>query len=256
VGVSRNLDTHGRFSQEKTVLHGRFNFSATGNLLQVAAMTRVAINDALWGTSLALQCGLLALVFARGIARRLPCFTLLLGFYPARSAGLFLLFGRVAPGDYAGLNDWLSLAGLLLQLVVAVEVGWKLFKMPGRRWGYAAWGVPVAAWVGTVALEFVLPGNSPVPPDRLQMFCSLTMVLLWVWAAVERAPRLVWRVAAGLAAYGAVDLMATAGKAVAAMHRDAPMFAGWSYASSGVYIGVVVFWIFALKSERGGLALD
>ena len=219
-------------------------------------MTRVAINDAVWGASLALQCGLLALIFVRGIARRLPCFTLLLGFYPLRSAALFVLFGHVGSADYAELNDWLSLAGLLLQLVVAVEIGWKLFKMPGRRWGYAAWLVPVAAWVGTVMFGFLLPGNSPVPPDRLQMFCSLTMVLLWVWAAMEQAPRLLWRVAAGLAAYGAVDLIATAGKAVAAMHRDAPMFAGWSYASSGVYIGVVVFWIFALKRERSEPELD
>jgi hypothetical protein len=210
-------------------------------------VTRVAINDALWGASLALQCGLLALVFVRGIARRLPCFTMLLGFYPVRSAVLFVLFGHVAPKDYAGLNEWLLLAGLLLQLVVAVEIGWKIFRMPGRRWGFAAWAIPVAAWVGTMVLWAVLPSNSPVPPDRLQMFCSLSMVLLWVWAAVERAPRLVWRVAAGLAAYGAVDLMATAGKAAAAMHRDAGAFAGWSYASSGVYLAVVVFWLLMLR---------
>ena len=96
-------------------------------------------------------------------------------------------------------------------------------------------------------LLVVLPERSPVPPDRLQMFCSLTMVLLWVWAAVERAPRQLWSVAVGLAAYVVVDLLATAGKAAAGMHRDAQSFAAWSYASSGVYVAVVVFWIFALR---------
>lgn len=210
-------------------------------------MTRVAVNDALWGISLALQCALLAVVFVRGVARRLPCFTVLLGFYPLRAVVLFVLFGHLATPDYAGLNDWLSLAGLLLQLVVAVEIGVKIFKVAARRW--AAWAIPVAAWVATMLLLVVLPARSPVPPDRLQMFCSLSMVLLGVWAAVERAPRLVWKVAAGLAAYGVVDLMATGGKAVAAMHRDARSFTAWSYAGSVVYVGVVVFWIFALRSE-------
>ena len=210
-------------------------------------MTRVAINDALWGTSLALECALLAVVFARGVARRLPCFTVLLAFYPLRAVVLFALFGHLATPDYAGLNDWLSLAGLLLQLVVAVEIGLKIFRVAARRW--AAWVVPVAAWAGTMLLLAVLPARSPVPPDRLQMFCSLTMVLLGVWAAVERAPRLVGRVAVGLAAYGVVDLMATAGKAAAAMHRDAQSFAAWSYASSVVYLGVVVFWMFSLRRD-------
>jgi len=215
-------------------------------------VTRVGINDAVLGASLALQCGLLALVFVRGVARRLPCFAVLLGFYPLRSAVLFVAFGHLAPADYAALNDWFSLAGLVLQLVVAVEIGWKIFRMPGRRWGFAAWAIPVAAWVGTMLLWAALPERSPVPPDRLQIFCSLSMVLLWGWAAVERAPRLVWRVAAGLAAFGAADLMATAGKAAAAMHRDAAAFSGWSYASSGVYIAVVVFWIFALPKDVRG----
>jgi hypothetical protein len=212
-------------------------------------MTRVAVNDALWGTSLALQCVLLAVVFVRGIARRLPCFTVLLGFYPLRAVVLFGVFGHVATPTYAGLNDWLSLAGLLLQLVVAVEIGVKIFRVARRRWG--AWVVPVAAWAGTMMLLAVLPERSPLPPDRLQMFCSLTMVLLWVWAVVERAPRLVWRVAAGLAVYGVVDLMATAGKAAAGMHRDASSFAAWSYTSSVVYMGAVVFWIFALRRDGG-----
>lgn len=210
-------------------------------------MTRVAINDALWGTSLALQCALLTVVFVRGVARRLPCFTVLLGFYPLRAVVLFALFRHLATPDYAGLNDWLSLAGLLLQLVVAVEIGVKIFRVAARRW--AVWVVPVAAWAGTLLLLAMLPARSPVPPDRLQMFCSLTMVLLCVWAAVERTPRLVMRVAAGLAAYVVVDLMATAGRATAGLHRDAQSFAAWTYASSAVYVGVVVFWIFALRRD-------
>ena len=52
--------------------------------------------------ALALQCALLALVFVRGVARRLPGFTVLLGFYPLRAVVLFVLFGHLATPDYAG----------------------------------------------------------------------------------------------------------------------------------------------------------
>ena len=81
----------------------------------------------------------------------------------------------------------------------------------------------MAAWVGTLLIWAALPKNSPVPPDRLQMFCSLIMVLLWVWAAAERAPRLVWRVAAGLAVFG-LPVFVVAG--VAAVGSGAGWIAG------------------------------
>jgi hypothetical protein len=115
-------------------------------------MTRVAVNDVVWGVSLALQCGLLALVWVGGLARWLPCFTFLLAFYPVRAAVLFVLFGRVAPANYAAVYEALSLAGLLLQLLVGVEIGARLFKGTAPRAGYGAWLVPVAAWVGAMVV--------------------------------------------------------------------------------------------------------
>ena len=204
-------------------------------------MTRAGINDVLWWTSLTLECALLALVFLRGIPRRMPWFTLLLLIYPLRSVALAVLSERMEPPAYHNLYDALSLLGMLAQLAVAAEIGCKLRPL---RWGWSGVVVTVlGALAGTVAMWAALPVRSPVPPDRLEIFWSWTMVMLWGWAVTAQAPRLVRLIADGLAAYAAVDLMAMAGKAVAALHRDAQGFAGWSYASTATYLVVIVAWL-------------
>ncbi len=207
-------------------------------------MTSAAVNNALWGVSLVLQLGLLALVVSRGLARRVVSFTVLVAFYPVRSLVLFALGGRLAPASYVQVYDALAVLGLVLQLAVAAQICAKLVRL---RWGW--WGavaVVVGAWVSSVGVVAVA-GRSPVPVDRMEAFCSGVMVLLCGWAWMGGAPRVVRVIVAGLAAYGVVDLVASVGKAVAAAHRDARGFAGWAYASSVVYIAVVVLWMVALR---------
>ena len=209
-------------------------------------MTRNAINNSLWAVGLVLQCGLLALVFLRGVWARVPSFTVLLAFYPVRAALLFFLPGHIAADDYASLYSGLALAGLLLPIVVAAEIGWRIWRLRGRgRWGL--WLTPVVAAAMAWGLWRVLPGKAPIPPDRVQLFGSMMMILLCGFAVAARVRGVLYTAVIGLAAFGVVDLLATTGKSFAAMHRDAAAFAGWSYASSGAYLLVVLFWMVALR---------
>jgi len=161
---------------------------------------------------------------------------------------LFFLLGHIGPEDYASLYRGLTLAGLLLPIVVAGEIGWKLWRAGGKTRWYL-WLAPVLAGALAWGLWRVLPDRAPIPPDRVQMFGSLIMILLCGFAVAARARGVLRNVVIGLAVFGVVDLLATAGKSVAALHRDAAAFAGWSYASSGVYLLVVLFWMVTLRAE-------
>ena len=211
-------------------------------------MTRNAINDSLWSVSLVLQIGLLALVFLRDLAGRLPSFTVLLVFYPLRAAALFFLSGHMAADDYTAMYRGLAVLGLLLPIIVAAEISLRLWSGLGRaQWGLLL--VPVVAWLGAMWLWSILPIKGPLRPDRVEMFGSLLMILLFGFALKARTTGILRKVIGGLATFGIVDLMATAGKGFAAAHRDADTFAGWSYASSGVYLLVVLFWMVALRPD-------
>ena len=212
-------------------------------------MTRTSINNSLFLASLALQAGLLVLVWLRGYARRIPSFTLLLFFYPMRSLVLFVLPRMIGPSDFGVAYRELVLFGLLLQVVVAVEIGWRLWRVSGPfRWGLLL--VPVIAWMGALILWAALPERTPLPADRLQIFCSIAMILLCGFALAGRADLLLRRVITGLASFGLVDLIATAGKSFAALHRDAASFAAWSYVDAGGYLLVVIFWMLSLRNEQ------
>jgi len=208
-------------------------------------MTRLAINNLVWGVSLAVQCCLLALIVWRGLMRVLPVFAVVLAFYPLRGVALYGLFGHVAPAQYAGIYRGLVLVGLLGQFAVAVEVGVRLFAPAMgrlRAWALLA-GLCVLASLGVMVEWSLLPGAMPLPPDRLQMFNSALMVLVGVGALVWADAGWVRRVAIGFGVYGAADLVGTAGRSVAAAHRDAGAYAGWAYLVSGVYLGVMVCWV-------------
>ncbi len=211
-------------------------------------MTREALNNSIWSVSLVLQFGLLALMFLRRIAGRIPSFTVLLVFYPVRAAVLYFLSGHLAKDDFLSLYQGLALAALVLVILVAAELGWRLWKVLSRaRWGLLA--TPVVAAVAAQGLWRSLPTKSLVPADRVEMFGSALMILLFAFALAGRAPEFLRKVTGGLAAFGLVDLMATTGKHIAAERRDAAMFAGWSYANSGVYVLVVLFWMLSLRRQ-------
>ena len=71
------------------------------------------LNTSVWALSLVLQGTLFVLLFSRGIARRFPFFTSLIGFYILRSAVLFLIFNHVSPSNYSGLRDLLLLPAVV-----------------------------------------------------------------------------------------------------------------------------------------------
>jgi len=212
-------------------------------------MTRATINNSLFMAGLVLQAGLLALAFLRGISRKIPSFTLLLVFYPMRALVLFVLPRVIGPSDFGVAYRELSLFGLLLQLIVAAEIDWRLWRVLGAaRWGLLL--VPVVAWMGALALWAALPARTPLPVDRVQMFCSMVMILLCGFALAGHADLLLRRVIAGLAVFGVVDLVATAGKSIAALHRNAASFTVWSYVDAGAYLLVVLFWMVSLENEQ------
>jgi len=215
-------------------------------------MTRLAMNNVVWGLSLAVQCCLLALIFWRGLARMLPVFAGVLAFYPLRGVALYVLFGHVARAQYAGIYRGLVLAGLLGQFAVAVEVGVRLFVPALGRW--RAWallaGLCMAACLMVMAEWSLLPSGMPLPPDRLQMFNSALMVLMGGWALVWADAGWVRRVAMGFGVYGVADLVGTAGRSIAAVRRDAGTYAGWSYGVTGVYLAVMLWWVCWLVSTQ------
>jgi len=223
-------------------------------------MTRAVINNSLWIVSLLLQCSLLALLFGRGLNRRIPTFTLLLAFYPLRSAVLyFLAAGHLAPAAYAVTYNGLSIVDLLLQMLVAVEIAAHLIRAAGGfslRRGFLMLLLAGCALAATFIATRLLPANAPLPPDRLQMFNSLTMILLCVWAFSRPVSALSRRVTLGFAFYGIFGLLTTAARTFAAIHRDAHMFALWSYTLSGVWLAVIAYWIAVLKPDASPSALD
>jgi hypothetical protein len=216
-------------------------------------MTRTAINDTLWAAGMLAQATLLACLTVRRLAQRIPVFTTLIAFYLVRSLALFGLYGHIAPAGYAAMNNGFSIADLLLQMLVAGEIAGRLVRAAGgwtvRRETIVV-GIVALAWAAAYAVRQMLPFNTPVPPDRLQMFDSLLMILLCAWALAGRVRGLVRRVAVGFGVYAAVSLVAMWARTVAAIHRDAGAYAGWSYAVSGMWVAVVVVWIFMLKDDQ------
>jgi hypothetical protein len=220
-------------------------------------MTRASINDSLWITGILLQSSLLALLFLRGIARRLPIFTGLLAFYLLRSILLLALFGHIDNDLYVALAEGFAVADLFLQLLVALEIALQLVPISGG-WTWRRAGslllLPCLALVGTLLLCQALP-VSRFPPDRFQIFDWLVMVLLAAGALAMPAPgrpeaSLLRRLTLGLAAYGLLGIYATAARTLAAASHDARRFAQSAYTLPVVWLLVVLYWIVILKPQK------
>jgi hypothetical protein len=209
-----------------------------------------AINNTLWTLSLILQIALVVALFARHIARRVPCFTALLTFYPLRAALLFALFSYLTPPNYASLYSTLSYIDLVLQAIVAIEIAHHLIRELGGI------TIPRATLVflllalcsGATALVLAqLPTHAPIPPDRAQTFLSFLMLALFVWTIAASRSTILRPITLGLALYASVSLFAQTGRITAALHRDADTYARWSYISVATYLIVVCIWFLTLK---------
>jgi hypothetical protein len=220
-------------------------------------MTRVAINNSIWTASLLLQGSLIALLFVRRVAWRIPSFTLLLIFYVMRSVALYFFSSHLAPPAYVATYNVLAIADLFLQLAVAIELELRLFPLPSgdglpsqtlRRFGLLL-TLPVLAFGATLLLSSSIPANAPIPGDRLQMFDAMFLVVVGVFAIARTSSRFLRRVITGLAVYGVVAVACSIGRTLAAVHRDSTSYLFWSYTVSIVWLLAVGFWVFALKPD-------
>ena len=216
--------------------------------------TQSTINTTVWILSVALQFALFAALFARGIARQFSIFTSLIGFYLLRSALLFLIFGHINPATYRSLYNDLVLIDLFAQTAVAIEILLHLVHANGnwpRRNALTAAALLSIAALATALTTTLLPAHAPIPVDRTQFFFSFLMLLLFAWAMrIPAASNLVRHIAGGFALYGIVNISANFGRTYAALHNNVPLYATWSYALAAIYLVVVLFWLFTLKSER------
>jgi hypothetical protein len=185
-------------------------------------MTHAAVNELFLTLALLLECGLLALLLARGIARRLPVFSTLLAFYLLRSTLLFSIFGHIDSASYASIVESLSIVDLLLQSLVAIEIAGDLSPANGAS-AYRPRAIlmlpPIVALLATWLLASILPVNSPVPFDRAQTFDWLWLMILGCCSiAARQASPPSRRVAVGFALYAAAVVICW----MLALNRTAP----------------------------------
>src|SRR3984957_9056738 len=217
--------------------------------------SRLTINRTLWATGLALQCALAVAVFRKHIARRFPCFTTLICFYPLRAVLLFVLAGRVDADVYNPLFSALAFTEILLQVAIAVELIWRINREMGaespnstqRRWIALLIFLGLAVGLTWLVLRFT-PARAPV--DRVQVFVWFLMIApFFVPLKYARSVNPV-RIAAGFAAFSLIQLAASFGRTHAFIKHDAGWYLGWSYAPGVGYLAVVIFWLISLRQER------
>jgi len=231
------------------------------------SISQSVLNNTLWTLSLVLQITLVAAIFSRNIASKLPAFTALITFYPLRAACLFALYGHLPPDLYTSLNAILALLDLLLQAAVAIELTLSLIHQRGGwtlpRALIALLAVVVSSTATTLALA-QLPNHIPIPVDRAQTFLYFLLLALFLWIITttpsgrqhssqlrpnQPSLGLLRSVALGLALYASISLAAQAGRTTAALHRDAPAYARWAYTSAAGYLLVVALWLLTLKFQ-------
>ena len=212
-------------------------------------------NTVIWATGLALQVALVWVLVGRGVARKLPCFTVLIGFYAVRSAALFAVSGHLTRAALGTMYDGLSLIDLLLQAVVVVEMAAAFSR---QRGGWRGWDGGVLAGLAGLAAAAGWAAGAVWQPrgratlDRGQMAMAVLFVLLFAWAAWKGVRGTVRREVEGFAVYSVVSGAAQVGRYRATLVRDAARYVGWSYALAGVYLLVVVFWLVTMRRRAAG----
>jgi hypothetical protein len=212
-----------------------------------------AINLTLWLAGLALQALLVILLVVRRLASSNMLFTLLIVFYILRSVLLFTLFGHVQSGGYQQLYSLLSLADLLLQMMIATQLAVGILKQTGDwrlQHGPKIMAIFGFGLVAAAAIAASLPEHGRVPVDRGAAFVSVLMLLLFFWMLLARVSSVLRSIAAGFAVFGITGVVAGMVRNNAALYRDPAAYTAASYAQAGIYMAVVLFWIFALRLDQ------
>jgi hypothetical protein len=234
--------------------------SHSAMLAMLALPSRATVNHGIWSLGLVLQAALIWVVFRRGVARRFPGFTALITFYPLRAALLFALVGRIEADDYDTTVRVLGFLELALQAWVIVEIVLWLAHKAGRRiWrrGAAILALAAILLILTAAAFHWLPVMEPADPA--QIFLGILMIALFFLAlrTAESRPAAGWRnvilIPAGFALFAVLQLASLAGCAFATAHQHSGAYLAWAYVPACGYLGVVTFWLCALRREAASV---
>jgi hypothetical protein len=222
-------------------------------------------NDLLLFVTFIASVTLLAVMYQRGLIRRLLLFSVLLMFYVLRAAVLIIGVKIFDRGTYLQVASFASLVDLGLQLALAYTLARRL--KPLRRsaqkaaaprpwnspWFLFASGLLVAgALTFAVALVSSLPGRSPVPLDRGVIFGGF--VFLFLLVAFERSENTAERrLLSGFCIVSAANILSQCGRSLAAGQHDARLFLAWAYGNTVVWVAVLVFWILRLQASPSGI---
>jgi hypothetical protein len=215
-------------------------------------LSQLALNNIVWTLSLILQVSLVAAVFARKIPRSFPAFAALIIFYPVRAVLLYGLYGHLATGTYESTYGALATLDLLLQATVMGEITLHVVRELGgwtiKRVGFIVLLLIVTAGC-TTAIVTSLPQHAAQPVDRGQIFASVLMLTVSIWALIAARASLLRSIVLGLALYSSTGLAAQVARNVAVARRDRIAFERWSYVSAAAYLIVVVLWLLTLKLQ-------
>lgn len=209
-----------------------------------------SIQLVLWAVSLGLQLLMLMMLFRRRLARVVPVFSGLIAFYVLRSAVLYILSFTADPGDLRNTYDVLATIDLVLQIALFIEI---VLRSPAwsREGARPGWGVTAIQLLvqGVIAggVTYFMPENTRVQVDRGVVFVAVLMILQLGWMVWRRVSGVPLAICAGFALYGTVATAAVYVQNLAVENRGTVVFAVAAYAKGLVYIGIVVFWILALR---------
>jgi hypothetical protein len=234
----------------------------------------VKFNLVLWLFSFALQCMLLTVLFGRGIFRRVPVFTSLIGFYILRSIGLYAVSSHLRHADYVLVFSVLAAVDIILQTFVAWELFSAVMCSPGVGLSSNAVGsegfetapqnMPLLRRLAIFALFLItasvfaflvsthIHANPRVPIDRGVLFSAALFIMVFLASQLRETSRLVRLLVGGLAFYAGASIACQMGRTFAGVQQDAVMFNRWSYAESAAYVVVIFFWVIVLP-ETGNV---
>jgi hypothetical protein len=217
------------------------------------ALTNQRLQAFLWGLGIVLQLILFVALFIRKLARRVPCFTALIGFYLLRSALLYLIYGFIDASAYYQLTQISQSLEVFLLIAVAIELllpllrdesGWKQNRV------LTCIALIAIATLCTWQVSRKTTIEGLFHADRVQVFFGGFMLLLWAWSYITPRTGPSLTILRGFALYGVITLASTFGHAHALRQQDKRGYIAWSYASAITYLFVVILWLVTFQQTK------
>jgi|GEM_PF-4406659 len=212
----------------------------------------------IWTAGLVGHLVLIAILVARGWARRFPFFTLLIAFDVVRALALALVLGHLSKPELLLASRAFDIADLLLEFAVLAELVltalWPLGKLRRILWPLLL----LACGVLIVSRVAPLGHYNHGLVELLLHFLLGVLFTEWaiVLAVMLRPLGLRWRtgVAAISFGYGLYTAVLIFAGGYFRLGRDLSDYIFFSYLRIGVYLLVVLWWIVTLWSGERGAA--